>query len=347
MNMHAHKTLIFISWSKPLSKQLALLLKDFLNSVFDLKNEKDIFVSSQNLTGNGKGWIQEVLEQASVAPIIIPCITKDSIRSPWLHFETGIGMSLKSYPTKIIPFLFNININEVNLEMYKFHQMVHSDKKDSDAMFKELLCQLIYYISTFLIENKDIIDQKFGTSFCCHDYESLNTNKISGHYRNALKKAVKELKEIKIMYETQDFYISRPMQGISPKDADVYETVLSDMVKVAEKKSFRCFYGKKFSEQDTLGISFYRMGTLKESQNFILIYPKISGENIAPSSCLIELGGALAYVKHIVLFIQYGAKVPAFIDDLLKLGYQCYYYSEIDDLKTQWNVFLNEYSRHE
>ena len=132
MNMHTHKPLIFISWSKPLSKQLALLLKNFLNSVFDLKNEKDIFVSSQNLTGNGKGWIQEVLEQASVSPILIPCISKDSIKSPWLHFETGIGMSLKSYPTKIIPFLFNVNINEVNLEMYKFHQMVHSDKKDSD-----------------------------------------------------------------------------------------------------------------------------------------------------------------------------------------------------------------------
>ncbi|MDY3069372.1 MAG: hypothetical protein SOR57_06910 [Parabacteroides sp.] len=338
------KTLIFISWSKPLGKQVAHVLKKFLTTVFDLKRETDVFVSSKNLTGNDRGWFEELRKQASAASIFIPCMTKESINSPWLHFETGIGTSMKGFPTKVIPFLFNVSIDEFGdrLEMYKHNQMIHSDIAESKRMYKDLLCQLIYYISAFLYKEKNEIKEIFNVDFCCHNYESFNPEQILKHHNYAIQIAIKELAGVAKLYDTRDFYISRPIQGISPEYSEKYERVLKEMELEAKEQSYRSFRGYSKTKESMDSISYYRMGILKQAHYFVLIYPVIEGDKIPPSSCLIELGGAIAYGKNIAMFIQKGAILPAFMKDLITMKKGYYEYSDTEDLRRQWSRFLKD-----
>lgn len=310
--MKDKKPLIFISWSKPLSKKVAVVLKTFLMRAFDL-NGTDIFISTQNLTGNNNGWFNEILEHASSAAIIIPCLTRDSIKSPWLHFETGVGTCAKLYPSKVIPILFKIKIEDLgeNMGMYNFHQMVHCDDLDSlvpidesfskekrdTAYYETLLCRLIYYVGTFLRENNDELRRSFTTEFTYRIYDSYVKEDIKVAYENAINDAVKSLKEISDLYIFREFYLSRPMQGLSKNLAEEYDKVLKDMADSAQERSYKVFYGSKSPIQEEPGLSEYRLPIIKKAQMFVMIYPKLSGKNLAPSSCLIELGAALAYEK--------------------------------------------------
>lgn len=326
-------------------------------SVFDLRNETDVFISTQNLTGNNNGWFREILENASYAPVIIPCLTKESIKSPWLHFETGIGTCRKLYPTRVIPFLFKIRIDDLgaNMGMYQFHQMVHCDDHDNidiyneslskvdyeDVYYETLLCRLIYYVSAFLRENRTYMDELVGIYYNCRIYDTYNQGLIKSDYNSAIKKAVDSLKRISELYKFRDFYLSRPMQGVSKSLSEDYEKVLNEMTSIAQNYSYKVFYGSKSSVEKEPGLSDIRLGILKEAQMFVMIYPKITGRNIVPSSCLIELGAALAYEKTILMFIQNGAKLPTFIRDLKKMGILCYSYKEPNEVKAQWDKFLS------
>ncbi len=336
------KHLIFISWSGSLSKQVAFVLKKFLSRVLDLKHETDIFVSSQNLTGDSGIWFQEIIDHASSTSIFIPCITKDSIKSPWLHFEAGIGACIKAYPIKTIPFLFNLSLNEMkeNLEMYRLRQMVHSDNKN----YTELLCQLVYYVSTFLDGNSSL---KEMISISNRRYESFDLNKIKNDYERQIRDAASELENVAVLYGRK-FYISRPIQGTTKEESDIYENVLEEMSEMASKEfSYSTYFSKRANQGNIIGMSFDRLGVLKETQYFILVYPKIEDKNVAPSSCFIELGGALAYGKHIVMFVQRGSVVPAFVTDLMLLKYKYYEYEDVDDLKKKWRKFLEEIKKNE
>ena len=97
---------IFLSWSKPESKEIANCLKKFLNKALEIRNQKVIFISSQNISGDD-GWYRDIRINASSALIIIPCLTLNSLYSPWIHFETGMGSSLiedrpkKNYPVLV------------------------------------------------------------------------------------------------------------------------------------------------------------------------------------------------------------------------------------------------------
>lgn len=341
--MEKKKTFIFISWSKPLGMEVAHVLKKFLTSVLGLKRGTDIFVSSQNLTGNDRGWFEELRTQASTASIFIPCITKDSIDSPWLHFETGIGTSIKEFPTKIVPFLFNVGINDLGdkLRMYNHYQMVHSDIMKSKQVYEDLLCLLVFYISTFLNEEGSKLKEKFDVTFCCYDYESFDCQKIKDNYSVAINTAVNELESIAKFYDLKDFYISRPIQGLLSKDSKKYEKVLDEMEMEVKRRFYTSFRGYSKIKDNIKVMSFSRIEVIKKTRYFVLIYPFISGDNIPPSSCLIELGGALAYGKDIVLFIQKGAILPAFLNELTTLKNRYFEYKDINDLKAKWIEFLD------
>lgn len=338
--------LIFISWSRPLSKDVAIALKEFLYEILDLHNKARIFVSYQNLTGNDRGWFEEILKKASAAPIIIPCVTADSVKSPWLHFETGIGSCQRANcPTKVIPFLYNFSISEMgeNMGMYKYHQMISSDLSHAeDVYYHDILCQLIYSVNTYLAENKKYINEYFAENVCIHDFrDDYDKNLIYKKFKDSIDKTTSLLKLLTEKYSTREFYFSRPIRGVAQSVSEDYESALAEMSKEAEFRSFKSYFGQKTNKLNSFGLSFSQMGVIKSAHYFVFIYPKIEEDNIAPSSCLIELGGALAYNKAIVLFIQKGANMPAFVTDLIALGHFYREYNDIAELKRLWVAFLD------
>jgi TIR domain len=76
---------VFISWSGPKAKLLAIALRDWLplviQSVTPWMSEKDI--------NAGRRWRTELADQLEECGCGIVCLTKDSLTSPWVLFESG------------------------------------------------------------------------------------------------------------------------------------------------------------------------------------------------------------------------------------------------------------------
>lgn len=331
---------IFLSWSKPEGREVATCLKDFLLTTLNIQNSEDIFISTQNISGDD-GWYKDIRANASSAYIIIPCLTQNSLYSPWIHFETGIGASIvENKPRKIIPFLFNISPSQIgpNLGMISYHQLIHSDES-APQKYEIMLKALLYSIDSFLFEHKGVIDSIFQSVSYPRRYKSSTDERIYKEHREDIDLATKRLINIENKYQSYNFFISRPMQSVKKEDASKYQEMICNW---AKNSSYRFFFAKLNSDVE-VGFSASRMDILKHSQFFVLIYPKMHEDNVTPSSCLVELGGALAYGKRIVLFIEQDANIPTIINDLIgELGQQnVFTYNSIEDLGQKWKTFFS------
>ena len=67
--------------------QLAILLKQNLEIVLD---DLEVFVSAVDIH-LGEGWLKAVDEALSTANAVIVLCSKNSVRRPWLNFESGGG----------------------------------------------------------------------------------------------------------------------------------------------------------------------------------------------------------------------------------------------------------------
>lgn len=332
---------IFLSWSKPEGREVATCLKDFLLKALNIQNSEEIFISTQNISGDD-GWYKDIRSNASSAYIIIPCLTLNSLYSPWIHFETGIGAGIiENRPRKIIPFLFDISPNQVgpNLGMISYHQLIHADENDDlPKKYTIMLKALLYSIDKFLSEHQNSICHIFQSMTYPRRYISSTDTRINREHKTEINAAKRRLIEIKRKYQAYNFYISRPMQSVDEVQAIEYQTIISNW---AKKSSYSFFFAKLNSDIEE-GFSSSRMDILKQSQYFVLIYPKIAEGNAAPSSCLVELGGAIAFGKRIVLFIEHDANIPTIIMDLKKeIGPQnVFTYDSVNDLKQKWEEFF-------
>lgn len=89
---------IFISWSKSKSRDLAYLLKNFLES-FDVL----AFVSERDILA-GEDVQSKINQRINECDILVLCFTHENKKSPWLLYEAGLARGLNK---KVIPILFD------------------------------------------------------------------------------------------------------------------------------------------------------------------------------------------------------------------------------------------------
>ena len=91
---------IFISWSKNKSRDLAFLLKNFLES-----SEIESFISEQDIIA-GEEVQNKINQQIAECDKLIICFTYENKKSPWLLYEAGLARGMNK---TIIPILFDKN----------------------------------------------------------------------------------------------------------------------------------------------------------------------------------------------------------------------------------------------
>lgn len=77
--------LVFISWSKRSSRQVAEALRAFIADVIYTAKP---WVSTQDMA-SGVAWFQELGERLHEARIGVICVTPENQSEPWLLFEAG------------------------------------------------------------------------------------------------------------------------------------------------------------------------------------------------------------------------------------------------------------------
>jgi hypothetical protein len=118
---------IFISWSGPLSRQIAEVLRDWLPSVLQTVEP---YVSSEDIY-KGARWGVDVSRELEAANYGILCVTATNIDAPWLNFEAG-ALSKSFEKGHVSPFLFDIEPRNVTGPLLQFQSTVY----ERDDVFK-------------------------------------------------------------------------------------------------------------------------------------------------------------------------------------------------------------------
>lgn len=99
---------VFISWSGPLSHQVALALREWLPSVIQ---SIDPYVSSEDID-KGARWSTDIAAELEKSAYGILCVTRDNLEAPWINFEAG-ALSKSVDKSRVSPFLFGLKRSDV------------------------------------------------------------------------------------------------------------------------------------------------------------------------------------------------------------------------------------------
>ncbi len=109
---------IFLSWSKPKSKEIAFEMKTFLEGLF--RNQVTIWMSTESISFGSMSML-DINRALKSSDICIALITEENVTAPWIMYETGAiasnNFSEKSGKSKdaVIPIVFdNVNANTFN-----------------------------------------------------------------------------------------------------------------------------------------------------------------------------------------------------------------------------------------
>jgi uncharacterized protein YdcH (DUF465 family) len=94
---------VFISWSGPISKQIAQYLHEWLPMV--LQYVRPYMSSEDNETG--ARWFHTVSTELQSSNFGILCLTRDNLNTPWIHFEAG-AISQVTENSRVAPMLFQL-----------------------------------------------------------------------------------------------------------------------------------------------------------------------------------------------------------------------------------------------
>lgn len=116
---------VFISWSKPISHQIALILRDWLPEVMQAI---DPWLSSEDIS-KGQRWASEIGTRLSELNHGIICVTSENVGQPWLNFEAGaLAKSLDS--ARVRPLLYDLRPSDLTGPLSLFQATVLTDKMD-------------------------------------------------------------------------------------------------------------------------------------------------------------------------------------------------------------------------
>lgn len=99
---------IFISWSGSISREAALVIREWLPDVIQSLNP---WMSSKDISA-GARWNNEIQEKLAKTKFGIICLTSDNLEAPWILFEAGaLAKSIEN--TFVCPFLIGLSPSDI------------------------------------------------------------------------------------------------------------------------------------------------------------------------------------------------------------------------------------------
>ena len=113
---------VFLSWAGEESKYVAEVLKDWLPQVIQ---NLEPWMSTH--IDKGDSWDEAIAKGLNDSPVGILCLTKESIKSNYLHYEAGAISNVPN--SKVCTFLFGVNNADVEQPLGRF-QNTKNEKED-------------------------------------------------------------------------------------------------------------------------------------------------------------------------------------------------------------------------
>lgn len=146
---------LFLSWSKPQSRLLALKLRQWIP---DVLHRVSPWMSSEDID-KGQAWMMELAAQLDTTGQGLICVTRENYREPWLNFEAG-ALAKSMSASRVRPVLLDVATTDPTGPLAQFQATVTSDKDD---MLK-LLQSLNSACEEPLDEQR--LERSFGRAWC-------------------------------------------------------------------------------------------------------------------------------------------------------------------------------------
>jgi len=117
---------VFLSWSGPTSKRIALALREWLPSVIQTV---DPWMSSEDIK-KGTRWSPAIAKELAESRAAIFCLTPENPGAPWLNFEAG-AVSNTSWSANVCTYLFNVASSDIIGPLTQFQWTVATSKEDN------------------------------------------------------------------------------------------------------------------------------------------------------------------------------------------------------------------------
>jgi TIR domain len=121
---------VFISWSGEDSRQLALVLKDWISNVIQII---DCWVASDDIE-NGEIWATESAQKLETCDIGIICLTKENYQAPWINFEAGA----LSREVEVWTLLLDLKSTDIKGPLAQFPSAIATNKQDMWKLIKTI-----------------------------------------------------------------------------------------------------------------------------------------------------------------------------------------------------------------
>lgn len=96
---------VFISWSGPLSREIAIALRDWLrNAVQSL----DPYMSDEDIPA-GARWLADLSSELANTAFGILCVTRENVATPWLNYEAGALSKTVEDTACVVPLLIDFD----------------------------------------------------------------------------------------------------------------------------------------------------------------------------------------------------------------------------------------------
>lgn len=129
--MMSDKINIFISWSGPLSREVAKALREWLPYMFD----NAVPWASPTDIDAGSLWLEQIQGRIDGSTIGIIVVTKENVGSPWLNFEAGaLSRTVQDYKSRVIPILVDFeNFGQLTGPLAQFQGVMLDEEGISQA----------------------------------------------------------------------------------------------------------------------------------------------------------------------------------------------------------------------
>lgn len=117
---------VFLSWSGPVSKRIALALRDWLPSVIQTVKP---WMSSEDIK-KGARWSPAIAKELAESRAAILCLTPDNFKEPWLNFEAG-AVSNTSWSANVCTYLLSVTSSDITGPLTQFQWTVATSKEEN------------------------------------------------------------------------------------------------------------------------------------------------------------------------------------------------------------------------
>lgn len=129
---------VFISWAGPWAESVGKGFRDFLP---DAVNAIDLFLSASDID-KGSRWGSVLSSSLQSSACAIVCLTRESLDSTWVAFETGAISRAAGGPdgarSRIWTYLLGLNLKELQLSPFAEYQGTASTREETWELIRSI-----------------------------------------------------------------------------------------------------------------------------------------------------------------------------------------------------------------